>query len=182
MPRSTRPVATVPRPVMENTSSTGIRNGLSVVALRGRDVARRQRPSARRCTCTPARLRIVSPFWRTPAPSARSRWMIGMSSPGKSYSLSSSRISISTSSSSSSVVHLVGLVHEHDDVGHADLTGQQDVLAGLRHRAVRSGHNQDRAVHLRSAGDHVLDIVGVAGAVNVSIVTLLGLDTRRERC
>ena len=29
MPRSTRPVATVPRPVIENTSSTGIRNGLS---------------------------------------------------------------------------------------------------------------------------------------------------------
>ncbi len=30
LPRSTRPVATVPRPVIENTSSTGIRNGLSV--------------------------------------------------------------------------------------------------------------------------------------------------------
>ena len=29
MPRSTRPVATVPRPVMVNTSSTGMRNGLS---------------------------------------------------------------------------------------------------------------------------------------------------------
>ena len=29
-PRSIRPVATVPRPVIENTSSTGIRNGLSV--------------------------------------------------------------------------------------------------------------------------------------------------------
>src|SRR6266550_56904 len=29
LPRSTRPVATVPRPVIENTSSTGIRNGLS---------------------------------------------------------------------------------------------------------------------------------------------------------
>ena len=29
-PRSTRPVHTVPRPSIENTSSTGIRNGLSV--------------------------------------------------------------------------------------------------------------------------------------------------------
>ena len=28
-PRSTRPVATVPRPVIENTSSTGMRNGRS---------------------------------------------------------------------------------------------------------------------------------------------------------
>ena len=30
IPRSMRPVATVPRPEIENTSSTGIRNGLSV--------------------------------------------------------------------------------------------------------------------------------------------------------
>ena len=30
LPRSTRPVATVPRPLIENTSSTGIRNGLSI--------------------------------------------------------------------------------------------------------------------------------------------------------
>ncbi len=30
IPLSTLPVATVPLPVMENTSSTGIRNGLSV--------------------------------------------------------------------------------------------------------------------------------------------------------
>src|SRR5690554_689808 len=30
MPRSTRPVTTVPRPEMENTSSIGIRNGLSM--------------------------------------------------------------------------------------------------------------------------------------------------------
>jgi hypothetical protein len=29
MPRSMRPVTTVPRPEIENTSSTGIRNGLS---------------------------------------------------------------------------------------------------------------------------------------------------------
>src|SRR5207244_8065334 len=29
LPRSIRPVATVPRPVIENTSSTGIKNGLS---------------------------------------------------------------------------------------------------------------------------------------------------------
>ena len=30
MPRSTRPVTTVPRPVMVKTSSMGIRNGLSM--------------------------------------------------------------------------------------------------------------------------------------------------------
>ena len=68
------------------------------------------------------------------------------------------------------IVHLIGLVHEHDDVRHADLTGQQDVLARLRHGAVRRRHHQDGAVHLRRARDHVLDIVGVSGAVHMRVV------------
>ena len=33
IPRSTRPVTTVPRPEIENTSSTGIRNGPSTARL-----------------------------------------------------------------------------------------------------------------------------------------------------
>jgi hypothetical protein len=69
---------------------------------------------------------------------------------------------------------MVALVQEHDDRRNADLTGEQDVLAGLRHRAV-SRHDQDRAVHLGSAGDHVLHIVGVAGAVDVRVVAVRGL-------
>ena len=39
MPRSIRPVTTVPRPEMENTSSTGMRKAPSTGALRGGDVA-----------------------------------------------------------------------------------------------------------------------------------------------
>ena len=73
------------------------------------------------------------------------------------------------------VVDHVGLVQRDDDVGHADLTGEQHVLLRLRHRAVGGGHDQDRAVHLGRAGDHVLDVVGVTGAVDVRVVTLLGL-------
>ena len=73
------------------------------------------------------------------------------------------------------VVQQVDLVQEHDDSGHAHLTGQQDVLTGLSHGAVGSSDNQDSAVHLGSTGDHVLDIVGVAGAVNVGIVAVVGL-------
>ena len=49
------------------------------------------------------------------------------------------------------------------------------MLTGLSHGAVGSSDDQDSAVHLGSTGDHVLDIVSVARAVNVSIVTLLGL-------
>ncbi len=73
------------------------------------------------------------------------------------------------------VVDHVGLVQVHDDVGHADLARQQDVLARLRHRAVGRGHHQDGAVHLRRTGDHVLHVVGVARAVDVGVVALVGL-------
>src|SRR5215208_5813080 len=73
------------------------------------------------------------------------------------------------------VVDHVGLVEEHDDVRHADLPGEQDVLARLRHRAVGGGDHEDRAVHLRGAGDHVLHVVGVAGTVDVGVVPLVGL-------
>jgi hypothetical protein len=49
------------------------------------------------------------------------------------------------------------------------------VLTRLSHRAVGGGDHEDRAVHLSSTGDHVLDVVGVAGGVNVSVVALGGL-------
>ena len=101
--------------------------------------------------------------------------MIGTSSPGKSYSERSSRISISTRSRSSSIVNEVALVHEYNDCRNANLTGEKDVFTSLLHRTVGSSNNEDSTVHLSSAGDHVLDVVGVAGAVNVSIVTLLSL-------
>src|SRR4051794_30022662 len=68
------------------------------------------------------------------------------------------------------VVDHVGLVEEHDDVRHAHLTGEQDVLARLRHRAVRRRNHEDRAVHLGGARDHVLDVVGVPRAVHVRVV------------
>ena len=70
------------------------------------------------------------------------------------------------------VVDLVAFVKEHEDVRNTNLTSKKDVLTSLRHRAVGSSNNEDCAVHLCSTGDHVFDIVGVAGAVNVCIVTL----------
>jgi hypothetical protein len=73
------------------------------------------------------------------------------------------------------VIDLIALVEEDDDGRNADLATEEDVLLGLRHRAVVGRHNQDRAVHLGRAGDHVLDVVGVAGAVDVRIVAVVGL-------
>ena len=73
------------------------------------------------------------------------------------------------------IVDLVDLVEEDDHGRNADLLGEQDVLLGLRHRAVGGRHDQDRAVHLRGAGDHVLHIIGVARAIDVRIVAGVGL-------
>ena len=73
------------------------------------------------------------------------------------------------------VVDHVDLVEEHHDVGHLDLAGQEDVLAGLGHRAVGGRDDQDRAVHLGGARDHVLDVVRVPGAVDVGVVAGVGL-------
>ncbi|CAG8871572.1 hypothetical protein PS627_04520 [Pseudomonas fluorescens] len=70
-----------------------------------------------------------------------------------------------------SVVYQVSLVQEDHDVRNAYLAGQQDVLAGLWHRTISGRTNQDRAVHLRSTGDHVLHVVSVTWAVDVSVVT-----------
>ena len=43
-------------------------------------------------------------------------------------------------------------------------------------------HHEDRAVHLRRARDHVLDVVGVARAIDVRVVALVALvlDVRRR--
>jgi len=45
------------------------------------------------------------------------------------------------------------------------------VFTRLRHGAVSGRHDQDRAIHLGGARDHVLDVVSVARAVNVRVVT-----------
>ena len=49
------------------------------------------------------------------------------------------------------------------------------MLLGLRHRTIGRRNHQNAAIHLRRAGDHVLDVVGVARAIDVRIVPVLGL-------
>ncbi len=73
------------------------------------------------------------------------------------------------------VIHHVALVEGHHDVGHPHLAGQQHVLAGLGHGAVGGRHDQDGAVDLGGAGDHVLHVVGVPGHVDVGVVAGIGL-------
>lgn len=49
------------------------------------------------------------------------------------------------------------------------------MLTGLGHRAVGRRHHEDGTVHLGRTRDHVLDVVGVTRAVDVGVVTRLGL-------
>eukprot|EP00754_Rhynchopus_humris_P022926 Rhum_TRINITY_DN14813_c5_g1::Rhum_TRINITY_DN14813_c5_g1_i1::g.120510::m.120510 len=72
-------------------------------------------------------------------------------------------------------VEHVHLVHEHHQLRHTDLVREQNVLAGLRHRAVRRRHNEDGAVQLGRTRHHVLHVVRVARAVNVRVVARLRL-------
>ena len=58
--------------------------------------------------------------------------MMGVSSPGNSYSFSSLTDFHLDQLEQFGIVNLIALVHEHNDVGHAYLTGKQDVLTGLR--------------------------------------------------
>ena len=48
------------------------------------------------------------------------------------------------------------------------------MFAGLGHRTVGSRNNENRAVHLSRAGNHVLDVVSVTRAVDVRIVAFFG--------
>ena len=73
------------------------------------------------------------------------------------------------------IINHVALVQSDEDVRNAHLAGEKNVLTGLWHGAVGGGNNEDCAVHLSSTGDHVLDVVGVAGGVNVCVVALVGL-------
>ncbi len=70
------------------------------------------------------------------------------------------------------IVNSVHLIHEHNNFRHTDLTCKQNVLTRLGHRTVCCGNDEDSAVHLGCAGDHVLHIIGVARAIDVCIMAI----------
>ena len=72
------------------------------------------------------------------------------------------------------VLHHVHFVQKDHHGRHFHLARQQHMLARLGHGAIGSADHQDGAVHLGGSGDHVLDVVGMPGAVDVGVVALLG--------
>ena len=73
------------------------------------------------------------------------------------------------------IVDQVDLIEENHERGNTNLVCQQDVFARLGHGSVGGGDNQDGAVHLSRAGDHVLDVIGVPRAIDVGVVPLFAL-------
>ena len=68
------------------------------------------------------------------------------------------------------VLDHVHFVKEDDDLFDADLSAEEDVLFSLGHGTVSSGDDQDTCIHLSSTGDHIFDVIDVAGTVNVSLI------------
>ena len=165
-----RPVATVPRPLMPNTSSTGIRNGLSIGAHRVGDVGV-DRVHQLLDRGVGRVVGVVGGLEGLERRAADDGDVVA-----REVVLGQQLADLELDEVEQlGIVDHVALVEEHDDVRHLDLAGEEDVLAGLGHRAVGGGDHEDRAVHLGGAGDHVLDVVGVPGAVDVGVVARLGL-------
>ena len=72
------------------------------------------------------------------------------------------------------VVDDVALVEVDDDVLDSDLSAEQDVLSGLGHGSVGGRDDQDSSVHSGGSGDHVLDVISMAWAIDVAVVPGLG--------
>ena len=174
MPVSTRPVTTVPRPEIENTSSIGIRNGLSS----GRSGCGIQLVDG----CHQLEDRFLADFRVLVLERGKRRTRDDRNIVAVEVALGKLLADFQLDQLEQlGIVDLVDLVQVDDHGRNADLLGEQDVLLGLRHRAVGGRHDQDRAVHLRGAGDHVLHIIGVARAIDVRIVARWRSHTRRAR-
>eukprot|EP00043_Microstomoeca_roanoka_P004985 m.52992 g.52992 ORF g.52992 m.52992 type:complete len:435 (+) comp12746_c1_seq1:3487-4791(+) len=71
------------------------------------------------------------------------------------------------------IINHVSLVDVDDEVLNTDLLGQQNVLAGLRHLTIGSTYDENSTIHLSGTSNHVLDVIGVTRAIDVSIVALV---------
>ena len=166
MPCSTLPVTTVPRPVIENHVLDRHEEGLVEVALGGRDVLVDLRHEVEDGGC-----RVGVALQRLQRRHVDDRRVVA----GELVLVEELTHLHLDELEQLLVVDHVDLVERHDDLRHTDLTGEQHVLPGLRHRTISGRNHQDRTVDLGGARDHVLDVVGVTRHVDVGVVTVFRL-------
>ena len=69
-------------------------------------------------------------------------------------------------------VSKIHLVEEDDDFWYVHLVSEKYVLTSLWKWTIVSSNYEDSTIDLSSTGNHVLDVVGVAWHIYVSVVTL----------
>jgi hypothetical protein len=73
------------------------------------------------------------------------------------------------------VLHGVDLVHKYHNLLDPNLTRKQQMFSCLEHFSITCCHHDDCAVHVRCTGDHVLGVFGVTGAIDVRVVSVVGV-------
>ena len=68
------------------------------------------------------------------------------------------------------ICYHIAFVKEDDDVLDTDLSTEQDVLSGLGHGTIGSRDDKDTTVHAGGTSDHVLDVICVTWAINVTVM------------
>mmetsp|Transcript_18471 Transcript_18471/g.36981 ORF Transcript_18471/g.36981 Transcript_18471/m.36981 type:complete len:225 (-) Transcript_18471:213-887(-) len=69
------------------------------------------------------------------------------------------------------VINLVYLVQKHHQRRYADLARKKDMFARLWHGAISGRYYQNSTINLSCSSDHVLDVISMSWAVNVSVMS-----------
>lgn len=69
----------------------------------------------------------------------------------------------------------IHLVEIDKNVFDSDLSAEQHVLIGHGHGSIHRRNDQDTSIHLGCTGDHILDIIDVSRAIDMSIVSCISL-------
>lgn len=69
----------------------------------------------------------------------------------------------------------IHLVEIDKNVLDTDLPTEEHMLVGHRHGSIDSRNDQDTSIHLGGTSDHILDIIDMSRAIDVSIVSCICL-------
>lgn len=73
------------------------------------------------------------------------------------------------------VSNQVNFIQKDDNALNADLSAEQNVLTRLWHSTVSSRNDKNATIHTGCTSNHIFNIICVAWAVNMAIVSQIGL-------